>query len=279
LTIDPLQFPGLAAQDFGALFPDTVLNTTRLEISGACTGDVVVINGPAAEIQVLEAFDAHGRHDDQSGLSMELPLVIETIDGAAGNCTQELLTEYFDTSALNHDVRALALVIRDSSGVPRIRWEISDFIPVSYLNGVQGRRFTFENSAAPNNATEIERDPITKPFATSFNPDTDFLIDVSGLGTFAAPVSVSSGRILTIELNWPEGSLWAWVVDAIQQGTSSAGKRDVALMTLNDAAIPIERVTYHDCFPKKFEQFAGFVQDIQLKERVILNCDYETPDY
>jgi hypothetical protein len=291
LTIDPAQFPGITAQDFDALFSDASLNSADIEVSGWCNGRVVVINGPAIEIQVVEGSDDLGRPDDHSGLALELPFVIEVL---AGDGCDGLLQSYFDQYAAdpgNTQLRDMSLIVRymgAGSADEAFRWGLYGFKPDGYTTGDVGTRFTFVQSRDPIGSTTpprvvgLHRTPESFTSNDSCNPATDKEVEISGIspgsvGLYPAVIE-QTDRTLTLVYDYVEGGgLWQWVEMIAEDGTSSAtghGKRDASVVTLDENMVPISRKNYYRCFPKKYEQFTGFAQDIQTKERVILNCDW-----
>jgi len=273
LTINPLLFPGLSAQNFGAIIPDALVNLANIEIAGLCAGKVILVNGPATEIQVVPGFNSVGRSDDQPGLAIELPLVFEAVPpsiGSAGQCTEQLLTQYFDSSSFEQ--RNISISIRDSAQQETVRWNLRGFLPAGYTNGVEGRRFTMTQSTPPDNNSQIESDPIRPLAQSSYNPATDSQIEIAGVGTVYGAVVEVNDRSLTIETDFADGSFWEWT-KAVIEDPQAVGKRNIAVITLDDQRIQVSRTNFSTCFVRKFELFKGFVQDFQLKERVILNCD------
>jgi hypothetical protein len=292
LTIDPAQFPGITSQDFDALFSDAALNSADLEVSGWCSGRVVVINGPAIEIQVVEGSDDLGRPDDQSGLALELPFVIEVL---AGDGCDGPLQSYFDQYAADPasytPPEPMSLIVRYMGAGPAdeaFRWGLSKFRPDGYTTGDVGTRFTFVQSRDPIGSTtpprnlELWRNPDSFSIDDSYNPSTDKEVEILGFSPGSAglypAVIEQTDRTLTLVYDYVEGGgLWHWVEMIAEDGTSTAtghGKRIASVVTLDENMVPIARKNYHRCFPKKYEQFTGFAQDIQTKERVILNCDW-----
>ena len=280
LTIDPVQFPGITAQDFDALFSDAALNSATLEVSGICTGPVVVINGPAVEIQVVEGYDFLGQPLDHSGLSQELPIVVEIPAGTA--CDGPLQT-YFDEIDINPQLQTLSLLIFDSKGDEKFRWNIFEYYPDSYTPGFVGDRFTFVQSLAPigqlnptRNIT-LERDGAAHPSEDSYNPATDFAVEIPAqVGLYPALVE-QTDRSLTWVYDYVEGSgLWDWVALIAEEGTTQVGKVSIGIYEVDENMDEVmgTRMNYYGCFPVKYEQFSGFVQDIQTKERVIIHCDF-----
>jgi len=276
LTIDPTQFPGIAAQDFSALFPDSVLNTATIDLESFCTGDVIVINGPAVEIQVVENFNDTGRHADQSGLSQELPFVIEV--PATSTCA-DAIKEYFDQySSEVTSLKAFSLIVDNLSGTEAFRWNFYEFEPTQYTQGVEGMRYTFVQKNVPDNIVRIERDPSTFPNQDSYNPATDKRIEISGISDKFPAVVATTDRSLTLVYDYVEGGeIWNWTRDTLSQGTTTLGKKSISVITLDASMNEIARTNFYECFPKKYEQFKGFSQDIQTKERIIINCDFSEP--
>jgi hypothetical protein len=282
VTIDPAQFPGITAQDFDALFSDSALNSAELEVSGWCSGRVVVVNGPAIEIQVVEGFDDLGHHDDHSGLSLELPFVFEVL---AGDSCDGPLQDYADQYAAdpeNTQLSPLSLIVRDTSGVQPIRWNLFEYRPDGYTTGDVGTRFTFVQSLDPIGSTSPPRDayvqriPDSFPHGDSYDPSTDMRVEVEHVDTGLYPAVVEhTDRTLTLVYDYAEGGqIWKWVKTIAEVGTTGEGKSVVSVVTLDDNMNQIPWRNYHRCFPTKYEQFTGFAQDIQTRERVILNCDW-----
>ena len=280
LTIDPAQFPGIMAQEFDALFSDAALNTAYL-LTDVCEGPVVVINGPAIEIQVVEGFDGLGRHDDQSGLSLELPFVFEV---PTGDDCDGLLQWFFNLYAADPVATGrlmMKLFVKDISGAAAFHWTLFEFVPDGYTTGLEGTRFTLVQSmdpigtAIPRRNVLLERLPSSFTYIDSYNASTDKKFDWSGLGVGLYPAVIEqTDRMLTLVYDYVEGGhLWDWVKSIAEVG-SAGEKLNVAVTTLDANMLPIEVKNFYRCFPTKYEQYTGFAQDIQTKERVILNCDY-----
>jgi len=273
LTIDPTQFPGIEAQDFNALFPDAVLNMATLEMSDLGTScKVIVINGPATEIQVVEGYGGTGNHFDHSGLSQELPFVIEIPPSA--DCHDELLL-YFD-SYVDYP-SAISLIVKNSENAESFRWNFSDFEPAGYTAGLEGTRFNFTQKNIPDNTNHIAKNPEYGSNVYSNNPLTDKLLEVSGRPSVFPAVIEEAERSLILVYDYVEGNdVWVWMKEVVEYGTTTSSllKNDVSVVTLDGDGGEISRDYYYGCFPKKYEQYTGFTQDIQTKARVILNCDY-----
>ena len=75
------------------------------------------------------------------------------------------------------------------------------------------------------------------------------------------------------------GEIWAWVNSIVTSGTTALGKKAASLITLDGDMSEIARTNYYGVFPVKYEQFTGFGQDIQTKERIILNYDIAEDTY
>ena len=281
LTIDPLQFPGIVAQDFNALFPDSFLNTASIEIAGVCQDEVIIINGPAVEIQIVEGFDGQGRPFDQSGFSQALPLVFEVkpLDpiNNIGACAN--LATFFDNYLAGNEVtKPISLIVDNTQGNEVFRWSFFGFEPFSYAGGSEGQRFTFKHPLIQNNRLAIELDGTEPANEQSFKPETDKLVEIAGVGFGFPAIIEETDRRLTLEYDYGEGNgIFNWVEEISQNGTTSFGKLAISLITMQIIDGDLEEVTrtiYFGCFPVKYEQFRGFSQDLQTKERVIVNCDF-----
>ena len=81
---------------------------------------------------------------------------------------------------------------------------------------------------------------------------------------------------LTLVYDFVEGGqLLRMVHDTVEFGTTILGKGDLILSDISGGT-GAPRV-YHGCFAVRYEQFTGFGQDIKLKERVVIDCDYVDP--
>ncbi len=287
LTIDPVQFPGIVAQNFNALFPDVELNSVKVEIPSVCNGgQVVIINGPAIETQVVEGFDGAGNPFNDSGLSQELPLVFEVItptpdDGSIPNCSSTLQA-YFDGYVPGSEPAPIELIITRTAGDEAFRWNLFRFQPESSTPGLVGQRFTFSQLDGPDNLMRIVRiGGIESRSNISFNPVTDKRVEISGVNELYPAVIEATDRRLTLVYDYSESTgIWSWASEIATSGTTGAGKRSISVVTVipdGPSVQEISRVNYFECFPVKFEQFAGFVQDLQIKERLIIDCSLSTP--
>ena len=157
-----------------------------------------------------------------------------------------------------------------------IRWNLFEFGPDQSAPGIVGTRFTFRQLLSPNNSTQIERDPLNNIGTFGINPATERRIEIEGLsaGEYGALVTDITDRSITLVLDYVDGSLWFWLRSIVQLGTTGIGKKTVSVITLDSELNETLRINYFGCFPKKFEQFEGFRQDLQTKERLIISCDF-----
>ena len=63
-------------QDYSVLFPDVIDNTVDVEFEDIFTGQILVVSGPAFEIQRVPGFLGN-RPADRPGPSLEFPLIFE----------------------------------------------------------------------------------------------------------------------------------------------------------------------------------------------------------
>ena len=274
LTIDAAQFPGIVAQNFTALFPDALLNTTRMEIDGVlgiCR--VVVINGPAMEIQVLQL----AAENFESGLSQELPLVFEVLaQPGFQDCTPQI-QGWLDAVVAGVDgERSLSLTVPDQGGNEQFRWNIFRYVPSASAPGLEGRRFTLVRAGVPDTRSELERGDWRAE--SHYLPPLDTRVEIEGVFTGLYPAVIAqTPNSVTLEYGFLEGgSLWRWVEDTVRIGSLGMA-RNVSVLTLDGALNEISRMNYFGCFPRKYEHFTGFAQSLFAKERVILQCDRRLP--
>ncbi len=133
-------------------------NTALLEIEGECVTSAVIINGPGVEIQVVEGFDALGRHNDVSGLAVELPFVFEIPASDACAASVQLYFDQYLADPANIFPRSLSLIVADSGGNETMRWNFFEFAPESYAPGLEGIRFTMYQRLDPIGTTLPRRD-------------------------------------------------------------------------------------------------------------------------
>ena len=309
LTVEIPEVPGLIAQDFTGLFPDSAQNIAEIEIVDVCQGFVVVVNGPAVEVEVVPGFgDRFGVQtpDDNSGLSTELPIVIEVFEEqnmpnpfpnvppASPGCFPGVLNNYVSTLTNQPDEqpRDISLVTRNSAGNEVVRWNLFNYAPEELgVPGFDGRtRFTFVHQSGPDNHLHFERSTAGLQ-EESRNPETDLFIDViTGVLNTRWPAFLSIDeselpvRIVTL-WDWDENaSVLDWVERVVEVGTSfTVGeKSDMAIITPvpeSDPRFPEgDLKNYFGCFPIRWEQRGGFRQEIKLKELLIIQCDsFEGP--
>jgi hypothetical protein len=279
LTIDAAQFPGITAQNFTALFPDALLNTTVIEIAGVGGSQcrVVVVNGPAMEIQVVQL----STRLFVSGLSQELPFVFESVapppgapPGSGGDCTADIQQWLDDVNTGHAGPRNVSLIVRDESGNERFRWNLYQFVPTASAPGLEGRRFTLSNSLPPDNMASIERDG-TWGSESLYLPPLDRGFEISGVFTGRYPTVVEENpNGLTVEFGYREGGdLWQWVRNIVNIGSATEA-RSMSVIVVDAALNEVSRTNYFECFPKKYEYYTGFARALQSRERAIIQCGF-----
>lgn len=277
LTIDATQFPGITAQDFTALFPDVLVNTTRLSINGlGWDCPVVVVNGPAVEIQVVQL--ASDRFE--SGFNQELPIVLELLPPAAGdsaNCESEIAQWRDRFSAGLDPSRSISLSVPNQSGSIAFRWQLSAYVPSTITDGVEGRRVTFVHAGPPDITADVERHG-SWGTETLYFPPGDRRVEIAGANAGAFPAVVTeTPNGLTLEYGFLEGGqIWDWVRNTMNGG-SELHRSNLSVVVVDAALNEISRMNYSQCFPKRYEHFTGFGQALQAKERLFLQCNSRSP--
>ena len=163
LTIDPLTFPGIVAQDFVTLFPDALNNTARIRVNAVGPDTAgVIINGPGMEIQKVPGFDSIGRANDQSGLARELPIVFEIADPLVASDINAYITAYAAGARPPTDI---TISIPNSAGAITVQWIVQEYAPYGPTPsspGFDGRtRFVFGPTHGPDNVFRFNRAPFT----------------------------------------------------------------------------------------------------------------------
>jgi hypothetical protein len=280
LTIDAAQFPGITAQTFTALFPDPLINTAFLDVSGVTLGcRVVIVNGPAVEIQVVAL--ANDRF--VSGFNQELPVVVEIVPPAPGGSTsfpcEAQLQAWVDGYAAGVDgPRLLEITVPDQQGNEAFRWRLDRYAPSASAPGFEGRRFTFVHAPLPDLVFDLVRTAVWGSDQL-FSPG-DKRVDLAAVNIGRYPTVIEENpNGFTLELGYSEGGgIFDWVRETIIAGSTLAA-RSASLVTVVDAATLLEgsRMSYFGCFPKKYEHFKGFRQALQARERVIVQCNSRQP--
>ena len=296
LTVQIPDVPGLVAQDFVTIFPDAAKNTVSVEIQGICDGKGVVVNGPGFEIEVIPGFRQDGLPENQSGLSTELPLVLEFADDPADlfDCVDQIPVWLASNDPDNW--RAMSIITRSPSGAEQVRWNILGVLPTSAQPGLDGRtRFELQvvneisPTSNPNNVISIDRLSV-QPFGfgdsfpdqQSLNLATDKAVEYQG-GMFGYPAieveDPSAARLVLVYDAYEAGMVFSSTKDIATRGTAEILKRIVAVWSVDQNVVEISgtRTNYFGCFPMRWEQFTGFRQFASLKERVTLQCDFSQP--
>lgn len=295
LTVEVPEVPGLVAEDFVALFPDVSQNLALMEISGFCSGYVVVINGPAFEIELVPGFDASGNSDDHSGLGHELPLVVEafpvppTVNGdtSTSGCQPADFQAFLDDFTITQNPRSITLITPTASGGFGADWVLFNYFPSGAgVPSFDGRtRYTLEHFNSPDNLLEIDRVNHIWNSDDSNNPATDKLVEIGGrvMGRYPAVIEENASLVrLTLLYDFNEaGELFSWAEDVLHFGTSAGGvgKSSINITTTVSGGGGGGSTTdsYFGCFPVRWEQRGGFRQDIKLKGFVIIECDTTMP--
>jgi hypothetical protein len=290
LTVEIPEVPGIVADDFVTLFPDFVQNIAEIEIEGLCSGPVVVVNGPGFEIEIVPGFDSLGNPDDNTGLSAELPIVIEAFEtppgGSTGGCSPSEIGTWVATPEI---LRGIALHTTTAAGARVVTWTLNNFAPDgSGVPGFDGRtRFTFVHRGPPDNLMDINRSPAVFGSANANNPATDKNIEISNLsiispdfpGRYPAVLDEDASLLrLTLLYDFVEGgNIFLWAAIIAEFSTTAIGKSQILVITPGAGGGSPTEELYNGCFPIRWEQRGGFGQDIKLQDFVVIDCDTRAP--
>ena len=257
-----------AAENWYIQSPSEINNSVTIEINGVGTFNGIIIAGPGIVIEQISGFDARGFPDNKPGVSKELPLIFE-YQGPVANQLQNLHDKYMrgDSKAL----RNISVVVKNLRGEEQFRWNLEMRSLANIEPGSKGRkRYTFKHVGKPNNFVEIDRDPGGFPNEKSFNPATDKLIEIDGIGIFYAPVEIDDkNRTITITLDYIEsGEIWQWVKETARGRDT---RKALSIADWEPDKGEKNRVIYLNCFPIRYRQFTGFAQSNKAKERVIIS--------
>lgn len=114
----------------------------------------------------------------------------------------------------------------------------------------------------------------------SWNIATDMLIEIDGVNMAYPAVELAdetAARLILVYDYTEAGNIYQWVEQTIEIGSFNDGKRIISVVTEDVAGTEISRRNYFGCFPIGWEQFGGFRQFIQLKERIVIECDSREP--
>jgi hypothetical protein len=251
-------------------------NTVEMEIPGLPSIQVVIVGGPAIEIERIPGFTLD-RPDDKPGKTLVSPLVFEY----SGPQESDLEQIHDDFAAGRGQPRSMKMIVRNLSGEEAFRWIFFEFGLRAIEAGANGRsRYTFippDVAAFPN---KREGEFLQQ---SSKNPQTDTRIEIEGIQTGQYPVVETDefDRTITMTFDFVEGGdIWRWVVDTSE---GEGIKRTVSIFQ-EDPNVPVDpgtghgreisRRRYAEAFPVKYEQFTGFGLVEKVEERVVLTYSF-----
>jgi len=255
--------------------PTVVDNTAYLDFDGTTPEPVLVTTGPGVEIQRIPGFDGLGRRVDASGPNVERDVVFEYSGPREGD-----LQSFHDQTVNNGLRRNLALIVRDVSGQEVFRWTLIDFGLSAIGPGSGGRnRYVLGPTHPPDNRLQIEDGPggLTQ---SSFDPATDTRVEIAGIATGPYPVVVDDPVGLTLTLTYDRveaGDIFEWTRQIAEQGTSGFGRRSMSVILESSPGVEISRTNYFECFPIRYEHFAGFGQPEKVKVRIVVAYGHQEP--
>ena len=201
--------------------------------------------------------------------------MFEIGDGAAVTSMNQWLSAFGAGSA---GPVSVVIVTRNTVGAEVVRWRLYDLVPYGptpATAGFDGRtRYTLGPAAAPDNTLLIEREPPFLPSLDQYNPAVDrYVLTPLPAGRYPRLEELDEAESrLTIVYDFQEGGVLLRHTEmTVEQGTTGGATK--FNLVLGDAGSTGE-VHYRGCFIVKYEQFTGFGQDIKLKERVVIDCDY-----
>ncbi|MFV1996163.1 MAG: hypothetical protein ACC661_12065, partial [Verrucomicrobiales bacterium] len=253
------------------------------EIGGVVTNTVtataelaVMLVGPGFEIERIPGFNGSGDPDDQSGNNKEFPLVLEVGGADLTNLEQWRATHLLGLPT-TPNLRALSIVVTNSAGVEQFRWNAFEMAPFEITALPSGRsRVTLYHALAPNNflgyAIDMGAGSNNWGDGLQNNPAADLQVEIAGITTvFAETVIDPVARTITLSYDLGEGgSIFAWAKQIAESGTTSVGKKAIAI---TDGAT----TNYFGCFPIGFQNFTGFERDSKIKAKVVISYDTTAP--
>lgn len=260
-------------------FPAAVDNTALLEISGSdpFDDDVLVISGPALDIERIPGFLPDGRRSDSSGPNTEADFVFEYA-GPESAALQAIHDNFVNLGA----TPAFSLIVKNVAGGEVFRWNLFNFGLAAIGPGSDGRsRYFMQHQPLPDNVVDLEEGPVQIGRSDSSNnlaTDTRVQIELVAAGPYPVVVDDTVARTLTLTFDYVEGGgILEWVREIATQGTFTKGRKAVAVIQESSPGVEDSREIYSECFPIRYEQFTGFGQVEKIKERVVIAYGYSEP--
>jgi len=242
-------------------------NIAQLEIEGVLVNNpVVIISGLGISLERIPQFFVNAP-DFVPGNNMEDDLVIEV------NLFDEGGLQYmFDNPPEAR--RTMSVVVRNLRGEEVFRYNLFEYEVAGYTDVGNGRsRFTFSQALSANNSLQIEPGQNgTFGSQVSNNPDTDTLIEISGIiSNFYPQVEDDTiNRTLTLTYDINEGSgLYGWFRN-IAMGNDENRAMSIIQQT---NGVETSRQNFYEVFPIRWEVYDGFSLPAKIKARVILSYD------
>jgi hypothetical protein len=193
--------------------------------------------------------------------------------GTSQPCATEVQNWLDSVNAGSAGPLSIEISVPTQGGQEAFRWYIHGYVPTAVAAGFQGPRFTFTHVSPPDTVVDVLR---SNPwgYESLFQPPADRRVLIQGANAGAFPAVISETPTgMTLEYGFLEGGyIEEWVRNTVSFGSLQT-RSDVSVFVVDAAQNDVSRMLYFGCFPRKYEHFTGFVQALQAKERVILQCN------
>jgi hypothetical protein len=252
----------LLSQGYTPSLPGIVENICLMEIDGIFADPVQIINGPGVQIEDL------GGDPVASGLNTEFSIVFD-YDGPAVSSLQS----WFDTPSSRNGF----LVVTDTTGAERYRWNFTDFelSNIEAGGGTNGKnRYTLSHTQVPDTALAISRSAAWLENIDKKPSDTE--VEINGVigGVWPAVELDTVAKTLTMTFDFNEGGgVWDWVANTATSGTAAGAAKSISLVYRQNNGTEIGRNNFFQCFPIHYQHYTGFDVTEKGRERVVISYD------
>ncbi|MCF7669809.1 MAG: hypothetical protein K9N48_08550 [Verrucomicrobia bacterium] len=174
--------------------------------------------------------------------------------------------------------RDLSIIIENLKGEEVFRWNFADWYVYSITEGIDERKEYMLKHTVGSGVSGFDRVPLLFPTGDSYNPDTDYLVEINGVraGRYPAVKRVQGGvNLLLMVYDYCEGGdIFKWIHNSAGLDYEEA-KTTMSVIQIENG-VEKERTNYFGVVPLEYIHKYGFSQPEKVKEQVVLY--YETSE-